>query len=102
MWARRLEKVVRELEECAAAVFEVYLDDEMRPHVELKRRFESLEEAVKYVEEARYLDEEGEVLDPREFLLYVKHALGVRVWSYASTTVLLLEYAQQPSPGVGV
>jgi arginyl-tRNA--protein-N-Asp/Glu arginylyltransferase len=93
VWARRLEKVVRRLEECAAVVFEVYLDDEMRPYVELKRCFKTLEEAVKYVEEAKYLEEEGEVLDPGEFLLYLKHALGARVWSYASTTVLLLEYA---------
>jgi hypothetical protein len=92
VWARKLEKVVRELEEYAAVVFEVYFDDEMRPYVELKRRFKTLEEAVKYVEEAKYLDEEGEVLDPREFLLYIKHALGARVWSYALTTILLLEY----------
>jgi hypothetical protein len=92
VWARKLEKVVRELEECAAVVFEVYFDDEMRPYVELKRRFKTLEEAVKYVEETKYLGEEGEVLDPREFLFYIKHALGARVWSYALTTILLLEY----------
>ena len=93
MWARKLEKVVRELEECAAVVFEVYFDDEMRPYVELKRRFKTLEEAVKYVEETKYLDEEGEVLDPREFLFYIKHALDARVLvNTALTTVLVLEY----------
>jgi hypothetical protein len=91
-WRRRLERVLETLENCGAAVFEVYLDGRLRPRVELKRCFGSLEEALRYVEEARYLDEEGEELDPREFLLYLKHAGGVRVWSYASTTVLLLEY----------
>jgi len=94
VWARKLEKVVRELEECEAIVFEVYFDDEMKPHVELKRRFAKVEDAEKYVERCGYLDEEGEELDPRKFLLYLKHALGARIWSYASTTVLLLEYVQ--------
>jgi hypothetical protein len=64
----------------------------MRPCVELKRHFRSVRGALRYVRGARYLEEEGRVLDPREFLIYMKYALRVRVWSYASTTVLLVAY----------
>ena len=91
-YARMAEKVLRMLEECSAAVFEIYFDDKMKPYVELKRVFPDLREAEEYVEQHRYLDEEGKVLKPEEFLLFLKYAVGVRVWNYSSTTVLLLEY----------
>jgi hypothetical protein len=91
-WRRRLERVLEAFENYEAVVFEVYLDGRLRPRVELKRGFSSLEEAMRYVEEARYLEEEGEELDPREFLLYLKHALRIRVPVNTSlTTVLIVE-----------
>jgi len=91
-WRRGLERVLEAFENYEAVVFEVYLDGRMRPHVELKRAFPSLEEAMKYVEGAGYLEEEGEELDPREFLLYLKHASGIRVPVNTSlTTVLIVE-----------
>jgi hypothetical protein len=91
-WRRRLERVLEALENHEAVVFEVYLDARLRPRVELKRAFPSSEEAVKYVREGGYLDEEGEVLDPREFLLYLKHASRIRVPVNTSlTTVLIVE-----------
>jgi hypothetical protein len=91
-WRRRLEGVLEALENHGAVVFEVYLDARLRPRVELKRRFKTLEEAVKYVEETKYLEEEGEELDPRELLLYLKHASRISVPVNTSlTTVLIVE-----------
>jgi len=91
-WRRRLERVLEAFENYEALVFEVYLDGRMRPRAELKRGFASLEEAVRYVEEAGYLEEEGEELDPRELLLYLKHASRIHVpVSTSLTTVLIVE-----------
>jgi len=91
-WRRRLERVLEAFENYEALVFEVYLDGRLKPRVELKRGFASLEEAVRYVEEAGYLEEEGEELDPRELLLYLKHASRIHVpVSTSLTTVLIVE-----------
>jgi len=84
--------VFRDVERYATVVFEVYFDKEMRPHVELKRRFAKVEDAEEYVRRCGYLDEEGEELDPREFLIYLKYAGGARIDGYASTTVVTLLY----------
>jgi hypothetical protein len=79
-YTRMAEKVVRMLEECSAAVFEIYFGDKMKPYVELKRAFPDLREAEEYVEQHRYLDEEGEVLKPEEFLpLSQVRSRGTRV-----------------------
>jgi hypothetical protein len=91
-WRRRAARVFRDVERYAAVVFEVYFDKEMRPHVELKRRFARVEEAEEYVRRCGYLDEEGEELDPREFLIYLKYAGDARIDGYASTTVVTLLY----------
>jgi hypothetical protein len=92
-WAKRASEVFHYVvEEYSASVFEVYFDRKFKPHVELKRHFKTVGEAMKYVEEARYLDEEGRILDPREFLIYMKYALRIHVWNYASTTVVLVAY----------
>ena len=82
----------RDVERYAAVVFEVYFDKEMRPHVELKRRFAKIEDAEKYVDRCGYLDDEGEELEPREFLIYLKYAGDARIDGYASTTVVTLHY----------
>ncbi|MCC6064859.1 MAG: hypothetical protein LM576_02640 [Thermofilum sp.] len=73
-------------------MFEVYFDKEVRPRAELKRRFAKVEGAEEYVRRCGYLDEEGEGLDPREFLIYLKYAGDARIDGYASTAAVTLLY----------
>jgi hypothetical protein len=52
-WAKKASEIFRIVEEYDASVFEVYFDSKFKPHAELKRHFKTVEEALRYVEEAR-------------------------------------------------